>query len=359
MGIDNIDINIMMIGGRRCGKTSVLAAMQNSFDSEFGKSNLTIKVDNESIIPLTDKLDEMNNLYAKKEKELRFTPDDNPTSEKTPYGIEISLKSKPNGKILYHFIDFPGEWFTSEEKVKEYEKDLETIQNSSVIIIAIDTPYLMEELPEDTDNMDEAIGRFNEPRNRSKVICNFLKKLNLNKTEKMVIFVPLKAERYRHEGRMYQVNKKVHIAYKSFFDHINNDFNRKNCTTIIAPIFTLGTVEFTRFEYKDANIILDEKFKYPKYPLYHFTDKAGNSPEPKYCEQPLLYVLLYILKTAEKAKKDKNKNFWNKIFMYFGEKFFDIPSADDFAQEVKNIQKGIKTKGDGYEIITDPYGLKG
>ena len=39
---ENYSINVMMFGGRRCGKTSVLAAMQSSFEKSFGKGNLTI-----------------------------------------------------------------------------------------------------------------------------------------------------------------------------------------------------------------------------------------------------------------------------------------------------------------------------
>lgn len=346
---NSLNINIMMIGGRRCGKTSVLAAMLHSFDGEFGKSNLTIKADDQSIRPLSQKYNEMKTLYAKKNLEPRFTPDDSPTNDIEEYGIEISLKTKSNGRILYKFIDIPGEWLSN-----NIEDVTKTIKKSSVIVVAIDTPYLMEEAIEDSS---DSIGIYNEDRNYSGEICGLLKNLDLNKEEKMVVFVPLKAERYWHEGKMDLVNKRVHVAYKEFFDHVNNDFYRKSCTTVIAPIFTLGTVEFTRFKRNGADIDLDDKYGTPKYPLYAFTDDAKNSPESKYCEQPLLYVLLYILKAAAKAKENKKR--LGKFLSFIGEKFLNMPSANDFLVEVNNIQKYIKTSGDGYQILTDPYGLKG
>lgn len=33
-----VEIKVMMFGGRRCGKTSVLAAMQSCFEKEFGRA---------------------------------------------------------------------------------------------------------------------------------------------------------------------------------------------------------------------------------------------------------------------------------------------------------------------------------
>lgn len=350
---NDMNINIMMIGGRRCGKTSVLAVMKANFDKEFGRSNLTITTKGNTVL-LNDKLDQMKELYDLREKETRFTPDDSPSDAKTEYRIELSLKNKPNGKINYTFIDFPGEWLQNDEHTDELNS---VVENSSVILVAIDTPFLMEETPDNTEN---TVGRYNEKRNRSGVICDFLKSLQLDTNEKMVIFVPLKCEKYLHEGRMDLVNKRIHTAYKSYFDHVQNDENRAKCTTVIAPIFTFGTVEFTRFKREGADVIIDKEYKTPKYPLYRFTDDAGSGPEPQYCEQPLLYVLLYVLKCAEAMKlKQYDKGLLSKLFVSLSDTFLKMPSAKDFLNEIKHIEGAIKKNGDGYEIITDPYGLKG
>lgn len=351
--VNDININIMMIGGRRCGKTSVLAVMKDHFDKEFGRSNLTIKTKDNTVF-LNDKLDEMKELYTQKNAETRFTPDDSITDGKTEYKIELSLKHKPNGKINYTFIDFPGEWLQNDEHTDELNA---IVEKSSVILVAIDTPFLMEEAADNTEN---TVGKYNEKRNRSGAICDFLKSLHLDKSEKMVIFVPLKCEKYLYNEKMDMVNKRIHTAYKSFFEHIHNEEYRTKCTTVIAPIFTFGTVEFTRFKREGADIIIDDRYKTPKYPLYRFTDEAGSEPEPKYCEQPLLYVLLYVLKCAEAMKRRQyDKSLFSKLITSLGETFFKMPSADDFMKEIKPIQEAIKKSGDGYEIVTDPYGLKG
>lgn len=348
---DNLNINVMMIGGRRCGKTSVLAVMKRMFDTRFASTNLNIKASDKTV-ELNDKYQEMVDVYSL-EKGERFTPDDGETKEMPKYGIDISLNSKPNGKIHFTFIDFPGEWLQSDEHSQELKS---IVAMSSIILVAIDTPFLMEEAPNESAN---SVGKYNDKRNRTGAICDFLKELDLNKNGKMVLFVPLKCERYLHDGQMDLVNKRVHTAYKLFFDYINNDFNRTKCTTAITPIFSFGTVEFARFERDGADIIMDPKYQTPRYPLYQFTDDAGNEPEPLYCEQPLLYVLLYVLKCAEVSKRKENNNWFLWLFNCIGETFFQMPSADDFLKEIHNIQKAIKISGDGYEIVTDPNGMKG
>lgn len=344
---DKLNINIMMIGGRRCGKTSVLAIMKRMFDTKFATTNLKIVPTNRTV-ELDDKYQEMVDVYSN-EKGKRISPDDLETLSKEEYGIDISLNSKPNGKIHFSFIDFPGEWLQHDEHSVELKS---IVASSSVILVAIDTPYLMEEAPNESSN---AIGKYNNSRNRTGVICDFLKELELNDKGKMVLFVPLKCERYLHDNKMNLVNQRVHTAYKVFFDYINNEYNRTKCTVAITPIFSFGTIEFARFKRNGADIILDEKYKTPKYPLYQFTDKAGNEPESKYCEQPLLYVL----KCAEASKRKENSNWFQWLFNTIGETFFKMPSADDFLAEIANIQKEIKISGDGYEILTDPNGMKG
>jgi len=361
--------------------------MISSFDTKFGASNLTIKYAPNSRTKLDNKLVEMNALYAKKEQ--RFVPDDNASKGIDVCGVELSLKQNENGIIKFNFIDIPGEWlennppadldgedteFSAADSAKidfskiDFSKDLlklkitkenlsDIVKVSSVIIVAIDTPHLMEEAPNDTGN---SVGIYNDRRNRTGIVCDFLKELKFSEKDRMVIFVPLKNERYWHSGEMELVNARIHTAYKSFFNHISNVNIRDRCTAVIAPIFTFGTIEFAYFDRDKTEkheIIIDEKYKTPKYPYYEFTDKAGNEPEPKYCEQPLLYVLLYIFKCAERSRLKQYKNWFTRFFAAISETFLNMPSAEDFLKEAQNIQENITTEGDGYEIAHDAIGL--
>lgn len=356
-------INILMMGGRRCGKTSVLASMQSCFESEFGSSNLTINIDDPStMLTLTNKMDDIRNYYNDN-KANDFQPDDSPTKGKPIYELSVNLKSKPKGKIKFNFLDYPGDWILPKEDETEEKRNLNNIrtliEKSGVIIIAIDTPHLMEQTH--SDNPD-ALGIYNEKHNRCNMTCQMLKSyLDFTSQSKMILFVPLKCEKYRNEGNMNLVKRKIKVAYKPLLDHINNEYNRQRCTVAITPIYTFGTAEFKRFE-RDENgkIIIDPVHKTPKYPMYGFTSNALNAPSPKYCEQPLVYVLIYLLTIAKKSKDDTyKKNSWFKnLFEKIGESFFRVPSADDFIKEINNLKKRLVTNEDGFEVVTDPFNLK-
>lgn len=342
----DLTIKILMLGGRRCGKTSVLASMQACFDKEFGSSNLTINIkDPKTMLELTKKFTEICEYYGNDHSEI-FCPDDSPTLEIRRYDLSISLKSKTNGKINFQFIDFPGEWLLDKEHIEELSA---LIKESVVYLIAIDTPHLMEQTH--SENRDD-IGDYNEKRNHSRIISELLKnELQPETQDKLILFIPLKCEKYKAANKMPLVKHKVKIAYSGLINHLNNPHNKVNCTLAVAPIYTLGTVEFKRFK-RDAehNIIIDNTYKTPTYPLYGFMDNANEKPEPQYCEQPLVFVLAFIL---EVAKKHKNRsNIILKLIDTVREKFFDFPSADDYMKESQNLKNKMK-KEDGYEIIVD------
>lgn len=362
MAKSNVDINIMMLGGRRCGKTSVLASMQGCFDEKFGATNLTINIEDMATIrKLTEKRNEISGYYKQTDRTVPFHPDAGSTKGETSYDLSISLKSKKNGKINFHLIDYPGEYFS--DGIEAHDNAIENyIKKSQVFLIAIDTPYLMELT---SDNKPETVGDFNEARNRSDQICEALKTyLQLDNSEmKMILFVPLKCERYREEGRMDEVCKKIKTAYRALIDHINNEYNASKCMIAITPIFTMGTLKFVRFERdEEYNYIMAKGVNptYPQTPLYRFMDEAADNPSPMYCEQPFIYVLLYLLQTAAWAKSKKLKPLPIPpiTLIYLIQQILKMPSIDDFLLEINNLKNEIKLEGDGYELITDPLMLK-
>lgn len=351
-------VKVLMLGGRRCGKTSVLASMQDCFDQQFGSSNLTIDVDDpETMLDLTNKMTEIKG-YFDGELDKNFVPDDTPTTEIRRYDISISLKSKPNGRINFQFLDYPGEWVQSKEHLHELQN---LISESHVFLIAIDTPHLMEQTQSEEE---DKLGKYNEYHNRSSMISKMLKKELKDPNGRLILFVPLKCEKYKAANQMSLVKHKVKIAYRELIDHLNNNHNKVACTIAITPIYTFGTAEFKRFKRNgDNKIIIDERYKTPKYPLYGFLDDAKNSPEPQYCEQPLVYVLAFVFSMAKKTKEASSKFpfgwfgikrlFLNKVMRLLGESLLKMPSASDYMKEIQNLKNKMKLE-DGYEIITDP-----
>ena len=90
-------------------------------------------------------------------------------------------------------------------------------------------------------------------------------------------------------------------------------------------------------------------------------ENSTNAPEPEYCEQPMVYVLAFMFAAAQRAKEGKKspKNPFSRLrsaIMTLCDNFFNMPSAEDYMTEVKNL-KNRMCKDNGYEIITDPLGI--
>ena len=99
---------------------------------------------------------------------------------------------------------------------------------------------------------------------------------------------------------------------------------------------------------------------YPDKPLYSF-DIDATEPAPEYCEQPLLYTLVFLLKWAEQTKTRKLGLLSSILGMAdtMASRFLKIPGAKDFADRSEFLRSKLKKEGDGYEIICDPLKFKG
>ena len=61
-----------------------------------------------------------------------------------------------------------------------------------------------------------------------------------------------------------------------------------------------------------------KNLEHQEKPIYYFPDVNVKKPEPKYCEQPIVYLLLYLLQLAgdlKAYKLEKGGNVW-KVWNY-------------------------------------------
>lgn len=340
----DLNINVMMVGGRRCGKTSVLASMQKCFGQTQVNTSLVIRCANDEMLDTIDKKQqEMKQYFSLKGKNKVFVPSEGETSELSYYPFSIGIKDKTS-RICVNFVDYPGEWLK-----KDKTKVVAELKKSRILLVAIDTPHLMEEN-----------GTYNEPHNRCWLVSELVKEAEFAETSQgpgLILFVPLKCERYYNERRMDEVNAKVQKAYEDLLNYIRQpgvDGKKSLITVAITPILTLGGAEFNRFE-RDANgdIQINEGFGTPTKAIYWFPDMSKNEPEPQYCEQPLLYVLSYVLAKA-KREKDKNKkgNIADIIWDWVQINWLNWPSADDYLSQMDSITQQVKKAGDGYSVLS-------
>lgn len=342
----DLNINVMMVGGRRCGKSSVLASMQKCFEQTQVDTPLVIRCANDEMLETIGlKQQEMKQYFTMKGKNKVFVPNKEEkmtSSDGAEYSFSIGLKGRKS-RIRINFVDYPGEWL-------KRRKDLvaQNLKKSRILLVAIDTPHLMEE-----------DGAYNEGLNNCWLVSQMVKGAEFAEVQEpgLVLFVPLKCERYYNEGRMEEVNVRVQKAYENMLNYIKQPSvigAKSRITVAITPILTLGGAEFSRFERTETgDILIDETFGTPEKPIYWFPDMSKNEPEPQYCEQPLLYILSYVLTLAQKMKQEKkNGKVADMILDWFQSQFMNWPSADDYLTQRDAIDRKVKKEGAGYSILS-------
>lgn len=343
----DLTVNVMMVGGRRCGKTSVLAAMQNCFASQLRNTSLVTGPAGPDVLDVIEaKNQEIDGYFKKRGRHKDFTPDDNPTGGIREYPFYVGIKDR-NNRICINFIDYPGEWLTDKEHWDELENRM---KQSRILLIAIDTPHLMEE-----------DGIYNDAKNRCMRITQMVKDIGFAdnvKGEGMILFVPLKCERYYIDGRIDEVTAEVKKVYKPLMEYIYKpgmDQSNSNAkiTVGITPIQTMGSAEFSRFALDD-NYDIKVNRGVPACAIYQFIDQSKDGPEPKYCEQPLLYILAFVLDKARKVKEKRKKVRWpfRLVLDFFEDALLNWASAEDYQKQSAAIKDKIKQDGDGYAILS-------
>lgn len=323
-------ISILMVGGKRCGKTTVLASLDNQSNKVFNGKMTLDKAQAKTISVLQNKVSEMNDYFVDAEPQDFFYPDDSPNSEEVSYEFSLKITGKNKTGVSMEFIDVPGEWFKQGNIGNDSAKN--RIESSDVLIIAIDTPYMMEE-------MDDKLGygARHADTNRSIEITQFIKsKLSIEKIKNhLILFVPIKCEKYYYLGQLPLVAETVKKAYAELIEFFASPNLQDNCTVAITPVLSVGGFEF--FDFEDGYIFRqkDEERHYL----------------PKYCEQPLIYTLAYILKVLE------SNNYKGGAFTRFRAFFNDkTVTLDDIKEAFGEALKSInKDSNSGFVIIQNPF----
>ena len=310
----HMDLSMCMFGARGVGKTSVMTAIFDDTQSVNGlaRTKLVMSAKSETRDYLKEKKYELQSVFE--DRTELTNAGIAPNNAANTFNFEIGLFGK-KPCIDFTVTDYPGEFIKSNSSFVD-----ETINKSSAIFIAIDTPYLMEEN-----------GKYNEEKNQVSLICEYLEK-NIGVIEdKLILLVPLKCEAYFHANRMDEVNSKVKNAYKKIIELFED---KPNVAIAITPILTMGDVVFDRFEYKDGLHVACYKFR-----------TANAEFTPMFCVQPIYYLLSFVvgqyIRYRHKAKGIQ-------ILVQWMLDFFD--NNQDVFDEVKTLEKYRQIDNNGYSI---------
>ncbi len=247
------EMNVLMVGGRRSGKTSALAAIFRTMQEDTMSRYFTVVNMTENTTKQQDRITEVQDDLNSKSREMkRFAEkskidtsilvDAGPTQFDWQYLIKFSVPGKPNTDLNMTFTDVPGEWCTTNDR--NYNHFLKHAKKADVFVIAIDTPYLMGPTNEETRLL------CGEEESELATLAGCMSDLKQtfsdidNQNNKLVLFVPIKCEKWFNAGRIDDVNRRITVAFKTLLDDL---LRRTNFTVGILPILTIGSIEFAEF----------------------------------------------------------------------------------------------------------------
>lgn len=347
-------INILMLGGRRCGKTTVLSAMYREIGKILAGTGMGLDVADDKTRAELGRAAQIIEENIKKFSVplTRIEINDNPTGARRSYAFSLSVEK--GGSIPFHIHDIPGEWLTDPRQ----EGNLRgLIRQCQVILIAIDTPYLF------AKTTGKGYGRYHEEYNKPLEIANFFKNsLSLEEIrERMVLFVPIKCERYynlEHTPQLNIFNREymrelmdvISAGYKDLLQYLRSPELAGSCTLAITPILSAGGIDFVRFRKDEETGRMIALYQEPE-----FLPKEQQGYHPRFCEQPMLYALAFILIQSMRAKTGKN-TMYQQVANRMGGSPQQIFTALDTIQKKMKRNEGILPQ-DGYFIIQNPVNV--
>lgn len=380
--IQKADFTVLMIGQRRAGKSSVLSSMITRMEDICTETGFRFRADNDTKKLMNTKRAQLQNIFTVFRDQQFFSTMDGqyngqeismPTDADIHYRFLLGLTKRKEGKgeRIIDFVDIRGEDLVDDMNDRLKDK----LMASSVIMIAVDAPALMEGTQKD------GYGEFHEATNLPEAIYHHFTAADTSLREKLkkgqklppklVLFVPLKCEKYYYEKTMSQLNMRLKAGYRELLQFFKG---KEEYTVAITPILTLGDVVFDHYETKtraDGKEIvikngtdgLDSMLGIPKFPMFRFRDIPPQF-SPHYCEQPLIYLMMYISRVT--ATMGKGRRIMGKIATYF---FFGLPGLavklameallkdKDMLTAIQNVAKRLKTSGEGYELVYDRLGI--
>ena len=403
--MSQMGFQVLMIGPRRAGKSSVLSSMLKSIELLNRETGFQFVPKPGTDKVMRDKLSDLSQLFV-----LHASDPDTPfstlmgeeagaayspfTGDETLYSFEFyatdaGRKKVSKEKYDVDFIDIPGEHMLKDLN-QSGNSVIERYIQSDVVIVAIDTPALME------GRVKDGVGEFHTLVNIPDSVYNVIQEGDLKWRErfsekkllpKLILFVPIKCEKYYHARRMSEVETRIRTGYRTTLEYLN----KPEYTVAITPILTLGDIVFagygTRINKKGKAVVEMLKpgdasgLEYmPAYPLYKLRDASCVTLNPRFCEQPMLFISGFIIsrqkklmkqakKQARKAQDDnKLKQAFFHAFMIFmfGINYLAFKGIQFVMQMFKDhtmldcIEKMcryIKIDGDGYALVQDNLGI--
>ena len=298
---DVLEINVVMLGPRRSGKTSMLTAMYERFENALLAEQISEQM---ALTASPNTAQVLGDNYRKLIEQIRDGKDiaEAITGDSDARSYQFELKrsiAADDVQIRLSFQDYPGGWLMSGRNNKSdphYQQVLSFVKKSEIVLVAVDAPYLM-----------EANGEYHQRRNIPDLIADTIKDAwgdDDDSTPRMVILVPIKCEKYDSADR----NGLIEATRQGYSGLLSCCQSLKKCAVICAPAQTTGCVKFDHFVTMEP----DDDIPSPVFSMSKSKDERGYNPRD--CSQTSRYCLVYTLKRFVKIGEQGTKGMLRKFF---------------------------------------------
>ena len=241
-------LKVLILGGRQCGKTSLLASIfdsmrhgnTNEFLSACDKTQIKDQYleRQQSLLSRRLYLEHIINKRNNSTFCIRYAPDHCYWN----YIIELRIPGTSK-RMDVEFLDVPGSFLKCESFQFSYIASL--VNEFDVIIVVVDTPYLMADCKEVVVSA-----------NAIHEIQYILMQIDSQDTRKakQILFAPVKCERWIKDGKIDEVTRKIEEIYSTT---IQDFMASSNNGISIIPVETAGDIIFS--EFKDPYILLNNQ----------------------------------------------------------------------------------------------------
>jgi len=340
----NSEFDITVIGSVRAGKTSLLSSIYSQFSQVVGHENdLEIRPVGTIDETLGNHIQDLQNAFntttqmplnnadvvqptiISKNKEVHTLNGKTTFPEKQKYKVNDSSSTdieyrfnlgqknkKPKVQLVLR--DYPG------EQIVDHPKEvMRRIRDCAVTMIAIDTPALMiEESKRQPWQFHKDRNMFETGKQGTNDLCAIFKEAYKGlKEKKLVVLAPIKCEKWMTDSAYAdQLLERIKIGYRPLLDLLASDELKDNVAVVVTPVETLGNIIYAYMDQPN------------NYSPQFMKDSILAKYNPRYTDQPLRYILRFIIKRfLEKP------GFW---FQWFGNDRPFINAMDNFAKGCKS-----------------------
>ncbi len=266
-----VKFKIAVIGMKKTGKTSLLAAMHDQLSRIHSLSELKL-----------DSVDTASKMQILLEKMLidnsaKKSSPNKPLNNKIDQELYRYRVAPLDNDIVLILEILELERVALVDDEKSYiEKTVDLIRTSNVLVLTIDSPALVEQN-----------GRWHETINKARIVTDCFKRAFNSETNesknKLVLLAPVKCEYYVHGGDYHNLLAMVQRLYGGLFNLLR--FLEKHVALAITPVQTLGHIHLGG--------VLENDEGQPEFLFEQHPEQLTYSPRD--ADQILAYILSFVL----------------------------------------------------------------